>query len=357
MPRSRRGAAKKSKNRKPPADQDLGWYTIRRILDEKTVRGRVQYFVEWDDNAVTGQSSEVTTLALQEWERVKAQRLQKDRQEQRLIDQQLEQQLQPEPGSDSEPESGLKERQGQQLPVQLPNHQEQQAQQESTLDQESDASQPPRPAHRRRPAKVNASQQKRQRSPSVASSSSDSSSARPRKVIRSDTCGSLCDEPGPSLVSSPSISTPSEFPDLPDVDISGYRTRATSALVVEIPKNSNINRADYLSVLGSQSSSKSSQSLAELESEDSRVSIVPNNQRTVPGSQEGLSNLGLKTVHPSQVLVSFQIPLKILRRRHPSCLTSLLISLTDQERSQKQTALLYLHLYHTAHLLRAHRKL
>ncbi|PTB42075.1 uncharacterized protein TrAFT101_008826 [Trichoderma asperellum] len=293
MPRSRRGAAKKSKNRKPPADQDLGWYTIRRILDEKTVRGRVQYFVEWDDNAVTGQvydptwSSEVTALALQEWERVKAQRLQKDRQEQQLIDQQLEQQLQPEPGSDSEPESGLKERQGQQLPVQLPNHQGQKVQQESTLDQESDASQPPRPAHRRRPVKVNASQQKRQRSPSVASSSSDSSSTRPHKVIRSDTCGSLCDEPGPSLVSSPSISTPSEFPDLPDADISGYRTRATSALVVEIPKNSNINRADYLSVLGSQSSSKSSQSLAELESEDSRVSIVPNNQRTVPGSQEG----------------------------------------------------------------------
>lgn len=64
MPRSRRGAAKKSKNRKPPADQDLGWYTIRRILDEKTVRGRVQYFVEWDDNAVTGQVYDPTWVCL-----------------------------------------------------------------------------------------------------------------------------------------------------------------------------------------------------------------------------------------------------------------------------------------------------
>lgn len=255
-------------------------------------------------------------MALQEWERVKAQRLQKDRQEQELIDQQLEQQPQPNAGSDSEPESGLKERQGQQLPVQLPDHQEQQAQQESTLDQESDASQPPRPAHRRRPVKVNASQQKRQRSSSVASSSSDSSSIRPRKVFRSDTCGSLCDEPGASLVSSPSISTPSEFPDLPDVDISGYRTRATSAVVVEIPKNSNINRADYLSVLGSQSSGKSSQSLAELESEDSRVSIVPSSQGTVPGSQEGTNRSWPQNYIPREVL---QSPTRLIEPRPQDC--------------------------------------
>lgn len=232
------------------------------------------------------QSTEVTTLALQEWERVKAQRLQKDRQEQELIDEQLEQQLQPKPASDSEPESDPKEQQGQQSAVQLPDHQERQAQQEPVLDQESDASQPPRPAHRRRPVKVNASQQKRKRSASIASSSSDSSSIRRRKVIRSETCESLCDEPGASLVSSPSISTPSELPDLPDVDISGNRTRAASALIVEIPKNSNINRADYLSVLGSQSTVKSTQSLAELESEDSRVSIVPSSQRTHSGSLE-----------------------------------------------------------------------
>lgn len=96
---------------------------------------------------------------------------------------------------------------------------------------------------------------------------------------------SLYDEPPASLVSSPSISTPSELLELPDVDLSEYRSRATS-LVVEIPKNSNLNPADYLSVLGSQSSGKSSQSLAELENEDSRVAIVRNSQGTVPDSQE-----------------------------------------------------------------------
>lgn len=250
------------------------------------------------------QSTEVTILALQEWERVKAQRLQKDRQEQELIDEQLEQQLKPKPASDSEPESNPKEQQGQQPAVQLPDHQEQQAQQEPVLDQESDASQPPRPAHRRRPVKVNASQQKRKRSASIASSSSDSSSIRPRKVIRSETCESLCDEPGASLVSSPSISTPSELPDLPDVDISGNRTRAASALIVEIPKNSTINRADYLSVLGSQSTVKSTQSLAELESEDSRVSIVPRSQRTHSGSQEGTDRSWTQNSIPQELLQS-----------------------------------------------------
>lgn len=228
-------------------------------------------------------------MALQEWERVKAQRLQKDRQEQELVDEQLEKQLQPKPASDSEPGSGVKE---------------QQAQQEPVPDQESDASQPPRPAHRHRPVKADASQQKRKRSASVASSSSDSSSIRPRKVIRSETCESLCDEPGASLVSSPSVSTPSELPDLPDVDISGTRTRAASALIVEIPKNSNINRADYLSVLGSQSTVKSTQSLAELESEDSRVSIVPNSQRTHSGSQEGTDRSWTQNPIPQELLQS-----------------------------------------------------
>jgi hypothetical protein len=55
MPKSRRGATKKPKTRKPPAANDE-WWTIKRILEEKTVRGRVQYLVEWDDNLVTGQA-------------------------------------------------------------------------------------------------------------------------------------------------------------------------------------------------------------------------------------------------------------------------------------------------------------
>ncbi|KAL7959701.1 hypothetical protein V8C34DRAFT_106473 [Trichoderma compactum] len=284
MPKSRRLSSKKSKSRKrSAAAQDEGWYTIRRILDERTVKGRVEFLVDWDDNTVTGQayeptwSSEVTSIAREEWEKVKARR----RGEEYQLEQQLEHQFEPGPGPDPEldPEQQLQDRQ---QPEQS-NDQEPEAQPEPASDQESDNSQPPRPAHQRRINK--AGSQKRRRSASLISSSSTSSPIRPHKAPRSDTCGSLYDEPPASLVSSPSISTPSELPELPDVDLSDYRSRATS-LVVEIPKNSNLNPADYLSVIGSQSSGKSTQSLAELENEDSRVAIARNSQGTVPDSQE-----------------------------------------------------------------------
>ncbi|KAL7913816.1 hypothetical protein GGI35DRAFT_438672 [Trichoderma velutinum] len=288
MPKSRKGSSKKSKSRKrPAAAQDEGWYTIRRILDERTVKGRVEYLVDWDDNIVTGQaydptwSSEVTNIARVEWEKVKTRRLGEDYQLEQQLEQQLEHQFEPGPGPDPEldPEQQPQDRQ---QPEQS-NDQEPEAQPEPASDQESDNSQPPRPAHQRRINK--AGSKKRRRSASLISSSSTSSPIRPRKAPRSDTCGSLYDEPLASLVSSPSISTPSELPELPDVDLSEYRSRATS-LVVEIPKNSNLNPADYLSVLGSQSSGKSTQSLAELENEDSRVTIARNSQGTVPDSQE-----------------------------------------------------------------------
>ncbi|KAL6699936.1 hypothetical protein J3F84DRAFT_195962 [Trichoderma pleuroticola] len=288
MPKSRKGSSKKSKSRRRPAPpQDEGWYTIRRILDERTVKGRVEYLVDWDDNIVTGQaydptwSSEVTSIARVEWEKAKARRRGEDHQLEQQLEQQLEHQFEPGPGPGPEvdPEQQL---QDQQQPKQS-NDQEPEAQPEPASDQESDNSQPPRPAHQRRINK--AGSQKRRRSASLISSSSASSPIRPRKVPRSDTCGSLYDEPLASVISSPSISTPSELPELPDVDLSEYHSRATS-LVVEIPKNSNLNPADYLSVIGSQSSGKSTQSLAELENEDSRVAIARNSQGTVPDSQE-----------------------------------------------------------------------
>ncbi|OPB40153.1 hypothetical protein A0O28_0002320 [Trichoderma guizhouense] len=289
MPKSRKGSSKKSKSRKrPAAPQDEGWYTIRRILDERTVKGRVEYLVDWDDNTVTGQpydptwSSEVTSIARVEWEKVKARRRGEDYQLEQQLEQQLEHHFEPGPGPDPEldPEQQLQDHQ---QPEQS-SQQEPEAQPEPASDQESDNSQPPRPAHQRRINKANS--KKRRRSASLISSSSTSSPIRPRKAPRSDTCGSLYDEPLASLVSSPSISTPSELPELPDVDLSEHRSRATSLVVVEIPKNSNLNPADYLSVLGSQSSGKSTQSLAELENEDSRVAIARNSQGTVPDSQE-----------------------------------------------------------------------
>ncbi|KAL7948974.1 hypothetical protein V8C42DRAFT_233609 [Trichoderma barbatum] len=294
MPKSRKGSSKKSKTRKrPTAEQDEGWYTIRRILDERTVKGRVEYLVDWDDNLVTGQSyeptwsSEVTSTAKLEWERAKTRRLGEDRQQQEQLERQLKQQLehQFEPGLGPDPESSPEQQLQDQQQSVRPNLQEPQAQPEPASDQESDTSQPPRPAHQRRIDRAGAPQQKRRRSASSTLSSSAPSPIRPRKVPRSDTGGSLYDEPPVSLVSSPSISTPSELPEVPDVEISEFRSRDTS-LVVEIPKNSNLNPADYLSVLGSQSSGKSTQSLAELENEDSRVAIVRNSQGTVSDSQE-----------------------------------------------------------------------
>ncbi|KAL7936708.1 hypothetical protein V8C35DRAFT_239356 [Trichoderma chlorosporum] len=284
MPKSRKGSSKKSKPRKrPAAAQDEGWWTIRRILDERTVKGRVEYLVDWDDNIVTGQpydptwSSEVTNIARIEWEKAKARRLGEDHQLEQQLEQQLEHHFEPGP----EPEQQL---QDQQQPGQ-PNYQAPEALPEPVSDQESYTSQPPRPAHQRRIGKAGA--EKRRRSASLISSSSTSSPVRPRKIPRSETCGSVYDEPPASLVSSPSLSTPSELPEVPDVDLSEYRPQATS-LVVEIPKNSNLNPADYLSVFGSQSSGKSTQSLAELENEDSRVAILRNSQSqgTVPDSQE-----------------------------------------------------------------------
>lgn len=52
MPRSK----KRARTGKTPDAQPIqtGWYTIRKILDERRIANRVQYLVDWDDDPVTG---------------------------------------------------------------------------------------------------------------------------------------------------------------------------------------------------------------------------------------------------------------------------------------------------------------
>ena len=58
MPASKNPARK---GKKPAAQtNEARWYTIRRILDEKRIAKRIQYLVDWDDDADTGEQYEPT---------------------------------------------------------------------------------------------------------------------------------------------------------------------------------------------------------------------------------------------------------------------------------------------------------
>lgn len=56
MPRTRRSQPRTFGSRKRVASPDEGWFTIRSILDERVVRGRIEYLVDWDDNETTGEA-------------------------------------------------------------------------------------------------------------------------------------------------------------------------------------------------------------------------------------------------------------------------------------------------------------
>ncbi|VUC36868.1 unnamed protein product [Clonostachys rosea] len=66
----------------PPADDDeeeSGWYVIKDIIDERRVRGKVEYLVDWENNPDTGKSydptwaksRDVTKEARDEWQKKK----------------------------------------------------------------------------------------------------------------------------------------------------------------------------------------------------------------------------------------------------------------------------------------------
>ncbi|TFB02025.1 hypothetical protein CCMA1212_005862 [Trichoderma ghanense] len=328
----RRATSKKSK----PPEEEAEYWEITGILAEKTVKKSVKYLVQWKDDPVSGKKfppewvSEVTPAAKEEWENKKAEkRLQEDQQQaQQQLEQQAEHQAEPgpAPGPEIGPKKVLQEQQQQQQQEQQQQEQQQQEQQqdqkESSSASDSDDSQPPRLAHQRR---INQGQKKRSRSASVSSASSTGSLAPPRKVPRSDTGGSL--EPPVSLVSSPSIPSPSEVSELPeavtldlsDVVVSDLHDGAASELpdevlskhnspdrsrsmVVAIPEPSNFDRADYLSAFGSQtqSSGNSTQPAAEVESQDSLLSIAQRSQAPASQGIDSQGTVGQGTVPDSQ---------------------------------------------------------
>lgn len=79
MPRRvRKKQTKKSKpviSAAPPADDDeeeSGWYVIKDIIDERRVRGKVEYLIDWEDNPDTGKSYDPTWVSYHAFTRVGA---------------------------------------------------------------------------------------------------------------------------------------------------------------------------------------------------------------------------------------------------------------------------------------------
>jgi hypothetical protein len=61
----RRRTKKKLQNRKPkPVVEDTRWYTIRCIVDKRTIRGELEYLVDWEDDIETGESYGATWVSL-----------------------------------------------------------------------------------------------------------------------------------------------------------------------------------------------------------------------------------------------------------------------------------------------------
>ncbi|PHH89785.1 hypothetical protein CDD83_5274 [Cordyceps sp. RAO-2017] len=227
-----------SKRRKQHQQAEEGWYSIRGILDEREASGRVDYLVDWDDNIDTGESydptwvcsREVTDEARQEWETAKAARAQKD-----------------------------------------------EAREESADD--SDDSQPPRPANRRQFRRANAKPLTRPRS------STADTNPRPSKAPRLGYSATPSEEPVPSIISGASLDSVEPF-DLPAQDNASEHRQAPN-LVIEFGKDSQLDLGEYFSVTDTQSSLKSSKSLAELEDRDERLALASQiSRQTVPDSQE-----------------------------------------------------------------------
>jgi hypothetical protein len=63
MPRQHQTPRKpKSKSRKKVTAEE-GWWSIRAIIDERLVNGRVEYLVDWEPDTKTGKSFEPTWVS------------------------------------------------------------------------------------------------------------------------------------------------------------------------------------------------------------------------------------------------------------------------------------------------------
>ncbi|KAM3564396.1 hypothetical protein MY1884_000744 [Beauveria asiatica] len=251
MPRSKKPA----RTGKKPAEQTFqtGWYSIRQILDEKRVANRIQYLVDWDDDAKTGESHEptwvsssnVTLLAKSEWKNKKSTS-----------------------ASKPPPTTSL-----------------------SQTGQTSQSDQSPRPANFRQLERTKS--KSRARSSSAASSiDAGPASKRPRYSPSSST------EPVPSIVSAPS---PSPEADAPEFE---GPADVQTELIIDIPNAPNFDPAEFFSICASQSTNYPSQSLSELEEQDQRLALSSQiSLRSVPDSQD-YSGQSLSTASLHKVIDS-----------------------------------------------------
>ncbi|KAH7152294.1 putative HDA1 complex subunit, partial [Dactylonectria estremocensis] len=240
----RRRQRKPNKRSSKASSQTEQWFTIRQILDERTVKGRVEYLVDWDDNTITGEayppswSEEVTDVALQEWEDGKR---------------------------------ATAEDANQELPESSPAP-------AATAPAESDVddSQEPRPSNWRRSLKrTNVSGDS---DPLQSPSDFDEP---PTKKVKTDTRHTPSEDPAPSIVSTgiadPEIQSPKS------VRSEDFTRLAGQKLAIELTKPSEFDPTEYHSVVNTQSS----QLVSELEDEDSRAILASQlSQRTIPDSQD-----------------------------------------------------------------------
>ncbi|KHO01531.1 Chromo domain-like protein [Metarhizium album ARSEF 1941] len=250
MPGPRRPQLREAKLRRTvdvPHDSDNDWYTIKTILDERVVRGRVEYLVDWDHNRTTGEtysptwSREVTDAARDEWEQKKEARA---------------------------------------------------TEATENRTQDSPDSQSPRPSNRRKRQRPQAAApsgaSRRRRSPTDDTDDTDDVDAhRPTKVARVSRGATPSEEPVPSIVS---ISSPASLDELDGLDPLAHSTfdaRLSQQLVVELQAKSDFDPSEYASQHNTQSSGQSSQSVAELEERDERSLLASQlTRQTIPDSQE-----------------------------------------------------------------------
>ncbi|KAG5981490.1 hypothetical protein E4U55_002887 [Claviceps digitariae] len=251
MPRSRQPKPRTSESRKQVASPDESWFTIRAILDERRVKGRIEYLVDWDDDETTGEayaptwSREVTDQAKEEWENTKASRNAK-----------------------------------------RVEHDSQ------------DSSQPPRPANWRQIQKNQTAgppdepQPRRRRRRRRAYSAADESE-RPSKVAKVVYSPAPSEEPVPSIASlscTESGVDGASDPGSASHPIQGNldHLQPRDNLVVQFHKNSQFDPSEYSSQYNTQTSGGlSSQSIAELESQDDCLIVTSQPSRqTIPDSQE-----------------------------------------------------------------------
>ncbi|KAG8413639.1 hypothetical protein J3458_012708 [Metarhizium acridum] len=242
MPRPRRPQPRKSKSRRTvDTSDDNDWYTIRSILDERLLKDRVEYLVDWDDNKKTGEaysptwSREVTEAARNEWEQRKRSRV---------------------------------------------------TEATEVRTQGSQDSQPPRPSNWRQLQRSQtggpSGASRRRRSPSDGVDT-----LRPVKVARVACSATPSEEPVPSIVS---ISSPDSLDDPDGLDSltqQSLHAPRSQDLVVELGLKSDFDPSEYASQQNTHSSSQSSQSIAELEEQDERSLFASQlSRQTIPDSQE-----------------------------------------------------------------------